>query len=159
MFYIKNLMEWRMIVVRKPKIKALIACVCIVCVLCSSLFAQVQNSSAISENSGAVRAEAEATALRDVHNDINGTGWYFIGCLGGVLGVLVAYVFDSNVPAARLIGKSSEYAIAYSDTYLREAKKIKTKKAWSGCITFGVVYAVYVVVVAIVASSNTTTSN
>ena len=140
--------------IRKPKINALIACVCMMCVLCTGIFAQAQNTPVATENLATVRAQAITDATRDAHNTISSTGWYFIGCLGGIAGVIAAYVFDSNASQARLIGRSSDYAIIYSDTYTQEAKKIKTHKAWSGCITLGVFYVAYVAIVCIVAANS-----
>ena len=70
----------------------------------------------------------------DAKSDVNGTMWALGGCLFGLLGVGAAYVIESNPPTSRLVGKPSEYVAYYTDCYRDEAKRIKTKSAWGGCI-------------------------
>ncbi len=66
--------------------------------------------------------------------DVSGGLWFIAGCLGGVIGVVVAYVFEPNPPATYLLGKSPEYVAAYTDAYRATAKSVQTSRAITGCI-------------------------
>ncbi len=79
-------------------------------------------------NSACADAEARAKA------DVSGSTWFIIGCLGGVLGWIIAEVVDSNPPATALIGKDEVYVATYSECYKKQAKGIKTKQAIAGCL-------------------------
>jgi len=87
--------------------------------------------------------------------NVNGTAWLAIGCIGGLLGVIVAYVYEPSPSATMLLGKSPEYVAAYTDAYKTTAKKVQTGKAWTGCIAFTVIY-VAIYVLAIAAAESTT---
>lgn len=69
----------------------------------------------------------------------NGNLWLAAGCLGGVIGVVIAYVVEPNPPATALLGKSPEYVAAYTDGYRMAARRIQTGKAWTGCIVMAVI--------------------
>ncbi len=87
--------------------------------------------------------------------NVNGTTWLAIGCIGGLLGVIIAYVYEPSPSSTMLLGKSPEYVAAYSDAYKMTAKKVQTGKAWTGCIVFTLVYAA-LYVLAIAAADSTT---
>ena len=70
----------------------------------------------------------------------NGTVWLAIGCLGGIIGIAIAYVVEPNPPAMSLLGKSPEYVAAYTDAYKMTAKGIQTGSAWKGCIVGTLAY-------------------
>jgi hypothetical protein len=72
--------------------------------------------------------------------NVSGMAWMAIGCVGNVLGVVIAYIYEPSPSALQLMGKSPEYVAAYNDAYKETAKKVQTGKAWIGCITFSVVY-------------------
>jgi len=87
--------------------------------------------------------------------NVNGTMWLAVGCIGGLLGVIIAYIYEPSPSSTMLLGKSPEYVAAYSDAYKMTAKKTQTNKAWTGCIVFTLVYtAVYVLAIA---AANSTT--
>ncbi len=69
----------------------------------------------------------------------NGTLWLAIGCLGGLIGVVVAYVVEPQPSATMLLGKSPEYVAAYTDAYRATGKSVQTGKAWTGCIVWTVI--------------------
>lgn len=81
-----------------------------------------------------------AQAQMDAENDINGTIWFGAGCLLGLIGWGAAYVVKPSPPATRLVGKSPEYVAQYTDCYIEAGKKIQTKKAMNGCLTYAGVY-------------------
>ena len=80
----------------------------------------------------------------------NGTMWLAIGCVGGLIGVVVAYVVEPQPSATMLLGKSPEYVAAYTDAYRVTGKSVQTGKAWTGCIV-GTVIVVVANVLAIAA--------
>ena len=88
---------------------------------------------------GSVAGEQAARA------SVNGTLWLVVGCFGGIVGLVIAYVFEPSPPATQLLGKSPEYVAAYTVSYKATAKKIQTNKALTGCIVSTVAYVVLVV--------------
>lgn len=72
-------------------------------------------------------------------SNVNGTLWFAAGCLIGVIGVLIAYVYEPNPPSMMLMGKSPEYVMAFTDAYKTTGKSIQTRQAWTGCLTAVVV--------------------
>lgn len=87
-------------------------------------------------------------------SNVNGVAWMAVGCLGGLLGVIVAYIYEPSPPASLLLGKSPEYVAAYTDAYKSAAKGAQAKNAWTGCIVSTLLYVVYVVLVVAAAESS-----
>lgn len=85
----------------------------------------------------------------------NGSVWLAIGCLGGIsclggiIGIAIAYVVEPSPPATTLLGKSPEYVAAYTDAYKMTAKSIQTSKAWTGCIVGSLAYIAIAVLAAV----------
>ncbi|MCX6137464.1 MAG: hypothetical protein NTV54_08230 [Ignavibacteriales bacterium] len=102
-------------------------------------------------------ANDAATACKDAERDAeqhtSGTIWFVAGCGLGILGVVGAYVIKPDAPASKMIGKSQEYAAAYSDCYKEKAQSIQTKNAWYGCGTEAVLYGLYFALVVAAATS------
>jgi hypothetical protein len=101
--------------------------------------------------------EARADAQRDAESDVNAGGWFAAGFLCGVFGWLFAYLSDSKPPVSRLMGKDSDYVLAYSSEYENKAKGIKTGKSMIGCLVGSVVSIVIQLV--IIANSGGSSSN
>ena len=78
-------------------------------------------------------------------SNVNGTLWMLVGCVGGLLGVVVAYVYEPSPTATLLLGKSPEYVAAYTDGYKSAAKSVQTNRAWIGCVISGLAYIAYIV--------------
>jgi len=93
-------------------------------------------------------AEAQAAGKADAEADTNKTIWFIAGCLGGVLGLLISYVYTPTPPSSRVIGKSPEYVAAYSDAYRERAKKIQTDTALMGCGAYAAACAAYYLLIA-----------
>lgn len=104
---------------------------------------------------------ALAEGVQDADADINGTLWFFAGCLIGVIGIAIAYFAEPSPPPARLMGKSAEYVAIYSGAYKTEGKSVQGRHAIYGClIGTAVGIAIYIIiVVAVLKSANTTTVN
>ena len=81
-----------------------------------------------------LQAEAIIAAEQDAQNDVNTGLWFLGGCLGGVVGVIIAYAVEPAPPATRLLGKSPEYVAFYADAYKDKAKARQTVSATGGCV-------------------------
>lgn len=97
---------------------------------------------------GRIAGEQSASA------NVNKTTWMLIGCIGGLLGVIIAYVYEPSPPAVQLLGKSPEYVAAFTDAYKAAGKNVQTKNAWLGCfIGTGISTALYILGAVAAASS------
>jgi hypothetical protein len=98
---------------------------------------------------------AAAEGVQDANADINGTLWFFVGCLG-LIGIAVAYLAEPSPPPARLMGKPPEYIMIYSTSYKSEGKSIQGRHAIYGCLVGTAIgVAIYIIlVVAILKSAN-----
>ena len=61
------------------------------------------------------------------------------GCLLGSVGLLGAYIYEPSPPISRLLGKSPEYTMFYTDAYKAKARDLRLKYASIGCISGSVV--------------------
>jgi hypothetical protein len=102
-------------------------------------------------------ADARADAERDVESDVSGGGWFAAGFLCGPFGWLFAYLSDSKPPVSRIMGKDSDYVLAYSSEYESKAKGTKTSKSLIGCLVGSVISIV--IQVAIISSSSSSSNN
>jgi len=75
------------------------------------------------------RIEAEAQAATDTSKIL----WFAVGCLGGPVGIAIAYLIESKAPQAVLLGKSPDYVASYTDAYTRKSKSIRTTFGLYGC--------------------------
>ncbi len=104
------------------------------------------------------QAAAMADGERDAAADTNAVAWLAVGCLVGILGVVIGYVVEPSPPPTRLLGKSPEYVTSYTQSYRYAGKQVQGKKALVGCLVGTAIGAViYVVVLSAAASSTGTT--
>ena len=90
---------------------------------------------------------AKTTAERDAEADTKRIVWVggnFVlgivgGCLLGSVGLLGAYIYEPSPPVSRLLGKSPEYIMFYTDAYKAKARDLQLKYASIGCISGSVV--------------------
>ena len=74
-----------------------------------------------------------AIAEADARHDEGGAMGYAIGgFICGIFGWLFAIANEAKTPAGRLVGKDSNYVLAYSTCYEKRVKKIRTKAACTG---------------------------
>ena len=119
--------------------------------LVSPLFAQNQNVP------GADATTAMADAQRDAQIETNDFIWFIGGACYG-LGILLAYTLEPNPPAIRLLGKSPEYVVVYSDSYRRTLKDERARMAWMGCGALAAVYLIFLVIALSAASQSSSSS-
>ena len=92
---------------------------------------------------------AKTAAERDAEADTKRLVWVggnFVlgivgGCLLGSVGLLGAYIYEPSPPVSRLLGKSPEYTMFYTDAYKAKARDLQLKYASIGCISGSVVAA------------------
>lgn len=111
-------------------------------------------TTATATKSSSTYADARADAERDVESDISGGGWFAAGFLCGVFGWLFAYLSDSKPPVSRIMGKDSDYVLAYSSEYESKAKGVKTSKSLIGCLVGTVIWTVINIALASSSSSS-----
>lgn len=108
----------------------------------------------VSAQQSPVVLEARLAAQRDAKADVNqlnwrlfGFGMAFIGggCLLGALSVASAYTHLPTPPPGRLIGKSPEYILAYTDVYESKVRRLQVESAAIGCIAGSVTAASLVI--------------
>ena len=92
-----------------------------------------------------VSDNAVQDAMKDALTETDTQTWFLIGCAFGITGWIISAIIDPSPSAIRLLGKSPEYIAVYSDTYKREVKRIRSKKAMTGCVCgYGAIAAIYV---------------
>lgn len=99
--------------------------------------------------------QAIIEAEKQAKQDTNKTLWFIIGFFGNVLGLAAGFLLTPNPPATALLGKSSEYAAFYTETYQKKAKSIRGNNALYGCGTSTALWIIlYVAVFAAAASTS-----
>lgn len=90
---------------------------------------------------------AKTAAERDAEADTKQVLWIggnFLlglvgGCVLGSVGLLGAYLYEPPVPASRLMGKSPEYVMFYTDAYKAKSRDLHLRSAFIGCLGGSVV--------------------
>lgn len=83
--------------------------------------------------------QAIADAKKDVKAHFNQTLWFTTGCFLPIIGPLVSQRNIKSIPAARTLGKSSQYVAFYIDYYEIYMKKQRYSWALAGCIVGGLI--------------------
>jgi hypothetical protein len=66
--------------------------------------------------------------------------WILAGAACGIFGVGAAYLIKPSPPIGSLMGRSSEYALCYTDAYQNKARNGNTAWACGGWATFVLIY-------------------
>lgn len=90
---------------------------------------------------------AKTSAKRDAEVDTRQPLWIggnFLlglagGCVLGSVGILGAYMYEPVPPASRLMGKSPEYVLFYTDAYKERVRTLRVRSAVLGCLGGSVV--------------------
>jgi hypothetical protein len=72
---------------------------------------------------------------RDGQQDAEGNRLWFLAGFLGVVGLLLAYVVEPDVPTGHLIGKSPQYVQGYIEGYQKKARNKNMTYAAYGWIT------------------------
>ena len=90
-------------------------------------------------------ANTYLTAEQGAEYDAKKVRWFFIGFFGNILGILIASIYEPTPPASRLLGKSSEYAAAYMDSYKAKSRRIQVNQSAIGFVVacgLGILFAI-----------------
>lgn len=79
-------------------------------------------------------ADAELMAEQDAESNTKTVRWFFIGFFGGILGILIASVYESSPPHSRLLGKPPEYIILYTDRYKTKSRRTQVIESIGGFV-------------------------
>jgi hypothetical protein len=89
---------------------------------------------------GQFKASDYLQGKKDGESDAKGEFyWFFSGCFLGAFGVVIPLIVEPSIPTWKLIGKSQEYIMGYTDGYKSTVKKKNAMYATIGCIIAGVV--------------------
>jgi len=92
-------------------------------------------------------AQASSLAAMDAQSDTNRGFWLGAGCLFSFVGIAAGYLVSPTPPISRLVGRSPEYVMVYSDSYARSARSVQGRMAIIGCaastLVFGFTYAMF----------------
>ena len=92
-------------------------------------------------------AEAHLTAEQDAEHDVKKVRWFFIGFLGNILGVLIASIYEPTPPASRLLGKSSEEAALYTDSYKAKSRSVQVRQSVIGLVVPFVLMILWAIII------------
>ena len=99
-----------------------------------------------------INEDAKSDAQKDA-DMVDTQIWFLAGCLGGVVGLIIAHAVEPKPSATALLGKSPEYIATYTDTYVEMVKKNQTKTALNGCIA-GTLLTIGLYAIILVAATN-----
>lgn len=91
------------------------------------------------KSSGDVCAQAQMDAGIEVNKFL----WGAIGFILGVVGVLIAYMVPPSPPAMKLMGKSSDYVMTYTQCYQEKGKSEQGTASLIGCAISGILVIIY----------------
>ena len=69
--------------------------------------------------------QARMDAEQDAELDVSKILWIVVGFFISVIGILIAYIYQPNPPATKLMDKSQEYAMFYTEAYKAKARSIQ----------------------------------
>ena len=78
--------------------------------------------------------QAMLDANADVDQYVSSVSWFIGGFICGCFAPLYAVIDTADVPASRLVGKPSEYVLAYTSAYQSKAKSKRIKISSIGCV-------------------------
>lgn len=69
--------------------------------------------------------QARIDAEQDAELDVSKILWIVVGFFINLVGILIAYIYQPNPPATKLIDKSQEYAMFYTEAYKDKSRSIQ----------------------------------
>ena len=94
-------------------------------------------------------AQVYLTAEREAESDAKKMIWFFIGFLGSILGILIAFIYEPTPPTSRFLGKSSEYAALYTDSYKAKSRSVQVHQSVVGlgvAFGLGILWILFVII-------------
>lgn len=80
-----------------------------------------------------VATDLVAQATEDAKMQGSQAVWFLAGCLLGVIGILIAAIYEPTPPASAMIGKSVDEAMVYQKAFVSAARTSQLTSAAIGC--------------------------
>lgn len=97
--------------------------------------------------------QARIDAEQDAELDVSKILWIVVGFFISLIGILIAYIYQPNPPATKLIDKSQEYAMFYTEAYKDKSRSIQlTYSAIGFAIGVGIGIVFFLASVAMIGS-------
>ena len=92
------------------------------------------------------RNHIHVTAEQDAQSDTNKLLWFITGLILNVIDIVVAYFYESSPSPTRLLEKSEEEILFYTEAYKAKTRQIQLTSALIGFIISVVLIIIFVVV-------------
>lgn len=69
--------------------------------------------------------QARMDGEQDAELDVSKILWIVVGFFISVIGILIAYIYQPNPPATKLMDKSQEYVMFYTEAYKEKSRSIQ----------------------------------
>ena len=76
--------------------------------------------------------QARIDGEQDAETEVSRILWIVIGFFISIIGVIIAFVYQPTPPASRMVEKSQEYVMFYTEAYKNKAKSIQLTNALIG---------------------------
>lgn len=76
--------------------------------------------------------QARMVAEQDAETDVSKLLWVVVGFFINLIGLLIAYIYQPTPPASRMIEKSHEYTMYYTEAYQAKARNLQLSYAAIG---------------------------
>ncbi len=97
--------------------------------------------------------QARMDAEQDAELDVSKILWIVVGFFISLIGILIAYIYQPNPPATKLMDKSQEYVMFYTEAYKDKARSIQlTYSAVGFAISAGITIITFLAGVAMIGS-------
>ena len=97
--------------------------------------------------------QARMDAEQDAELDVSKILWIVVGFFISLIGILIAYIYQPNPPATKLMDKSQEYAMFYTEAYKDKSRSIQlTYSAVGFAISAGITIIFFLAGVAMIGS-------
>lgn len=98
-------------------------------------------------------SQARMIAEQDAETDVSKILWVVVGFFINLIGLLIAYIYQPTPPASRLIEKSHEYTMYYTEAYQAKARTEQLKYAAIGfAISCGLGFLIIISMFAMIGS-------
>ncbi len=97
--------------------------------------------------------QARMVAEQDAETDVSKILWVVVGFFTSVIGLLIAYIYQPTPPASRMIEKSHEYTMYYTEAYQAKARNIQLSYAAIGfAVSCGLILLLFIATLAMIGS-------
>ena len=69
--------------------------------------------------------QARIQGEQDAEQDVTKILWVVVGFFISLIGILIAYIYQPSPPATRLIDKSHEYTMFYTEAYQAKSRSVQ----------------------------------